>query len=163
SLHSPSLSCGGRRAGAEQVLSNPGRSVTHRVAGRREGEARGRRLAAPGVNEFSAARSLYRRATFLVTLIVVVLLALQLKWGLLQLCASVIIAAGMAPIVRRATDPTRSHVFGWRPPTALVVIMIYIVVGIFLLVLGSIFLHAAIEGVNTLMASVPQYTTTITN
>jgi hypothetical protein len=74
-----------------------------------------------------------------------------LKFVIIQIFAAVIVAAGMAPLVARATDPERAHLFGWRPPKAVVVVIIYGVVGFVLVVLGSIMISIALDGV----ASVP--------
>jgi predicted PurR-regulated permease PerM len=109
------------------------------------------------MNEFSGARALYRGALFTLALVALGLIALELKWVLLQLFAAIIVAAGMAPVVRRARDPSRSHIFGRRLPTAAVVLLIYLALAVILLVVGSILVGAALDGTNTLIARAPQY------
>jgi predicted PurR-regulated permease PerM len=63
--------------------------------------------------------------------------------------------------VARTTDPARAHLFGWRPPKAVVVVLIYVVVGFVLVVLGSIVIGVALDGVNTLVTRAPEYSNTI--
>ncbi|MBV9358834.1 MAG: AI-2E family transporter [Chloroflexi bacterium] len=108
-------------------------------------------------NEFASARVLYRGALFAVALVVLVLLGLQLKWVVLQVFAAVIVAAGMAPIVSRVADPRHVHPGHWHPPAALVVVVIYIVVGALVLVLGTVLLRAVAEQLRVLISEAPDY------
>ncbi len=112
-------------------------------------------------NELTATRVLYRAAIFAILMVALGLLLLQLKFVIIQVFAAVIIAAGMAPLVARATDPERAHLFGWRPPKAAVVVIIYAVVGFLLIVLGSIMISVALDGLTTLLNRAPAYASTI--
>src|SRR5215472_8297106 len=96
------------------------------------------------VSESGIARALYRGAVCLVALVILVALGLQVKWVLVQLFAAAIVAAGMAPVVGYVTRSARAQSWRWRPPAALVVIGIYIVVGGFLLLVASILLQALV-------------------
>src|SRR5262249_3767694 len=49
-----------------------------------------------------------------------------------------ILAAGMTPIVRAATDPERTRSWPWRPPAALVIVALYVAAGVILLAIGSL-------------------------
>lgn len=108
-------------------------------------------------NEFTYARALYRGALFAVTLVVLVLLGLQLKWVVLQVFAAVIVAAGMAPIVSRVADPQHHRAKRWHPPAALVVVLIYVVVGAIVLVLGTVVLRAVVDQLRLLIERAPEY------
>ncbi len=109
------------------------------------------------VSEWGIARALYRGAICLVALVILVALGLQVKWVLVQLFAAAVVAAGMAPVVGYATRSARAKSWRWRPPPALVVIAIYIVVGGFLLVLATILLQALLEQGAALIQRMPQY------
>ena len=104
---------------------------------------------------------LYRAAVFTIAMVALALILLQLKFVIIQVFAALIIASGMAPLVSRATDPDRAHLFGWRPPKAAVVVLIYLVVGIVLVVLGSLVISNAITGLNTLLERAPAYASEI--
>ncbi|HEY2593785.1 MAG TPA: AI-2E family transporter, partial [Chloroflexota bacterium] len=111
--------------------------------------------------ELTATRVLYRAALFAIVMVALGLLLLQLKFVIVQIFAAIIVAAGMAPLVARMTDPSRAHLFGWRPPKAAVVVLIYVVVGFILVVLGSIVISVALDGLNTLVTRAPEYANTI--
>jgi predicted PurR-regulated permease PerM len=115
----------------------------------------------PTPNEMTATRVLYRAAIFAIVMVGLAFLLLQLKFVVIQVFAAVIVAAGMAPLVSRATDPARAHLFGWRPPKAVVVVIIYAVIGFLLVVLGSIMISIALDGLTTLLNRAPAYSTTI--
>jgi len=112
-------------------------------------------------NEMTATRVLYRAAVFAIAMVALAFALLQLKFVIIQVFAALIVAAGMAPLVARATDPHKAHIFGWRPPKAVVVVLIYLVIGILLLVFGSIIITNAVNGLNALVARAPEYATRI--
>jgi predicted PurR-regulated permease PerM len=109
------------------------------------------------VTEYVLARGLYRGAICLVALVALLVLGLQVKWLLVLLFAAGIIAAGMAPIVKFLTASTRAQSWRWRPPPALVIIGVYVLVGAFFLVLGAILVQAALEQGTTLVQQVPTF------
>ena len=75
---------------------------------------------------------------------VLVLLGLELRWVLVQLFAAAIVAAGIAPIVTRVTEVKGKGSSRWRPSPALVVVVIYLVLGIAVLVLGIVLVQAVL-------------------
>jgi len=109
------------------------------------------------MTEFVLARGLYRGAICLVVLIALLALGLQMKWLLLQLFAAGIIGAGMAPVVRFMTVSARAQSWRWRPPPALVIIAVYVLVGAFFIVLGAILVQVALEQGTTLIQQVPTF------
>jgi predicted PurR-regulated permease PerM len=109
------------------------------------------------MTESVLARGLYRGAVCLVVLVALLALGLQVKWLLVQLFAAGIIAAGMAPVVRFMTVSTHAQSWRWRPPPALVIIVVYVLVGAFFLVLGAILVQAALEQGYTLIQQVPTF------
>src|SRR4051794_37819068 len=115
----------------------------------------------PSTNELTATRVLYRAAIFAIAMVALALLLLQLKFVIIQVFAAAIVAAGMAPLVDRATDPRRTHIFGWRLPKAAVVVLIYLVIGLVLTVLGSIMITSAVEALDSLLARAPDYASEI--
>jgi len=108
------------------------------------------------VNEYVLARGLYRGAICLVVLVALIALGLELKWLLLQLFAAGMVAAAMSPVVNLMTASTRAQSWRWRPPAALVVIAVYLVVGGFFLVLSAILVQALLEQGATLVQEVPR-------
>jgi predicted PurR-regulated permease PerM len=109
------------------------------------------------VNEYVLARGLYRGAVVLVVLIALVAIGLQVRWLLVQLFAAGIIAAGMAPVVNFMTVSTRAQTWRWRPPAALVIIALYVVVGGLFVALGAILLQVAFDQGAALLQRLPEY------
>jgi predicted PurR-regulated permease PerM len=109
------------------------------------------------VNEAGATRALYRGALFVVALVALVVLVVMLRWVLVHLFVAMIIAAGMAPLVSRLTDPARKRPWSWRPPRALVVVLIYAVLALVLLVLGSVVLGAVGRSASALAVQLPEF------
>jgi predicted PurR-regulated permease PerM len=109
------------------------------------------------MNEAGSARVLYRGALFAVALVILTVLAVTLRWVLIQLFVAMIIAAGMAPLVRLATDPEHARPWRWRPPRALVVLGIYLVLTLILVILGSVLLTAVVRSANALAAQLPDF------
>jgi predicted PurR-regulated permease PerM len=107
------------------------------------------------MNEFVLARGLYRGATFALVLVGLALLGLQVKWLLVQLFAAAIVAAGMAPIVARLASPRCTRSRRRRPPPALVVLLIYLIVGLVVLVLGSLLLRVVLTQGTLILERVP--------
>jgi predicted PurR-regulated permease PerM len=107
------------------------------------------------MNELVLTRSLYRAGLFIVVLVAIVFLGVQLKWVVVQVFAAAIVAAAVQPIVARLTDPARNP--RWRPPAAAVVVAVYLVVGVFVLVLGVILLRAALTQGASLAQRAPEY------
>jgi len=109
------------------------------------------------LNELLLARALYRGALFVVALVAMVLLGVQLKWVLVQLFAAAIVAAGIAPAVAWSTNPERTRSWFWRPPAALVAVVIYLVAGVLLLVMAGILLRLVLAQGVTLAQRAPEF------
>jgi len=114
-------------------------------------------LSASPVSESGLARALYRGAICLVALVILVALGLQVKWVLVQLFAAAIVAAGMAPVVSHLSGSARAQSWRWRPSPAVVVLLIYLIVGGLLLVLATILLQVLLEQGSLLIQRMPQY------
>lgn len=108
------------------------------------------------MNELVLTRALYRGGLFLVGLVALVFVGVQLKWILVQLFAAAIVAAGMAPLVSALTDPRRPLPGRWRPPAALVVVVFYLVLGLVLLLFGSILLRLTLDQATLLTQRAPE-------
>jgi predicted PurR-regulated permease PerM len=78
-----------------------------------------------------------------------------------QVFAAAIVAAGMAPVVTRLTDPERTRSWRWRPPPVLVVVLIYLLVGLVVLVLGTILLQAVLTQGVLLVQRAPEFALTV--
>jgi predicted PurR-regulated permease PerM len=113
------------------------------------------------MTEAGTARALYRGALFAVALVILALLVVFLRWVLVEVFVSIIIAAGMAPLVRSATDRNRQRPWKWRPPRALVVVGIYIGVVAVLFLLGSVLVAAVARSAQSLEAQLPDFTAEI--
>jgi predicted PurR-regulated permease PerM len=109
------------------------------------------------MNELVLARALLRTGLILLAVVGAVLLGLELRWVVAQVFAAAIVAAGMAPIVTRLTDRERTRSWRWRPPPALVVVLIYLLIGLVLLVLGSVLLQAALTQGVLLVQRAPEF------
>jgi predicted PurR-regulated permease PerM len=96
------------------------------------------------MNEVVLARALFRSGVRLLAVVALVLLGLELRWVAMQVFAAAIVAAGMAPVVTRLTDPDGTRSGGWRPPAALVVVLLYLIVGLAVLGLGALLLRAVL-------------------
>ena len=108
------------------------------------------------MNESVLSRALYRGALFGLGILALVLVGLQLKWVLVQVFAATIVAAGMAPLVSRFTNPDRVPAGRWRPSPALVVVLIYLLVGLFVLVIGTILVRATLSQAAALAVRAPE-------
>ena len=115
------------------------------------------------MNEYILSRGLYRGAICLVALVALVTIGLQVKWLLVQLFAAGIIAAGMAPVVNFMTVSARAQTWRWRPPAALVIIAVYVIVGGFFLVLGAILIQVVFDQSAALLQRVPEYAVRLQN
>src|SRR5262245_32242860 len=96
------------------------------------------------MNELVLARALFRGGLLLVAVVALVLLGLQLRWVLVQVFAAAIIAAAMAPVVTRLSDRELPWPWRWRIPPALIVVLIYVVIGLVGLVLLTVLLKVVL-------------------
>jgi predicted PurR-regulated permease PerM len=108
------------------------------------------------MNELGLSRALYRGAIFGLSILALVIIGVQLKWVLVQVFAAAIVAAGMAPVVSRFTHPEHVPAGRWRPSPALVVLVIYLVVGVFVFVIGSILVRATLTQATALALRAPE-------
>jgi len=109
------------------------------------------------MNERILARALFQAGLHLIALVALVLLGLQLRWVLVQLFAAAIIAAAMAPVVTRLSDTECTRSWNWPLPPALMVALIYVVVGVVVLVLGTVLLKVVLAQSAQLMQRAPEY------
>jgi predicted PurR-regulated permease PerM len=109
------------------------------------------------LNEFSAARALYRGFVFLAVIAAAALLFRELIWVLLQLFVASILAAAMTPIVNAFTSSKRAQKWRWRPGRALVVLGLYVAGAIVAVLLGTIVLRAVAQDLELFVRSLPQY------
>ena len=109
------------------------------------------------LNEHSLNKSLLRFALIAMTLLIAIVLGLVLRWVLVQLFVAIIIAASMAPLVSALTHPERTRNWRWRPPRALVVLVIY-ALACFIVLAGAALLVRVLtlEG-QVLVDRVPEY------
>jgi predicted PurR-regulated permease PerM len=113
------------------------------------------------MNELVLARALVRGGLLLLAVVALVLLGLELRWVAVQVFAAAVVAAGMAPVVTRLTDPDGTRSGRRRPPPALVVVLIYLVVGLVVLGLGTILLRAVLTQATLLVEQAPAYALTV--
>jgi predicted PurR-regulated permease PerM len=109
------------------------------------------------MNELVLTRALYRGGLFVIAIVALVLVGVQLKWVLVQVFAAAIVAAGMAPVVRGLTDLERTRGWRWRPPAALIVLVIYLVVGLLVVILTTILLRVIVTQGTLLAQRAPDY------
>jgi predicted PurR-regulated permease PerM len=109
------------------------------------------------LNEPGLTRALSRGAVLFIALVVVVVCALLLRYVFIQLFVAIIIAAGMAPVVAVLSDPLRTQGWRWRPPRALVVLLIYAVACVVVLLIALLLLRVLTFEGQVLLERVPQY------
>jgi predicted PurR-regulated permease PerM len=109
------------------------------------------------LTEAMLVRVVYRGGLVLLAVVAVVLLFIELKWVLVQLFAASIVAAGMAPVVAPLTDPERTRRWRWRPPSAVVVLVIYLILGLIVIVVGTLLLQAVLTQATTLLQRAPEF------
>jgi predicted PurR-regulated permease PerM len=113
------------------------------------------------MSELTITRALFRAVLLTVALVVGVLLLIALRYVLVQVFVAAIIAAGMAPLVTWLCDTRNEFTRRWRPPRALVVLLIYLVCALLLLVLGALTLQAVANEGAVLLIRVPELATTV--
>lgn len=107
------------------------------------------------MNEAVLARALFRSGVRVLAVVALVLLGLELRWVALQVFAAAIVAAGMAPVVTRLAAPDGARAGRWRPPPALVVVVLYLLVGLVVLGLGALLLRVLLEQAALLVERAP--------
>ena len=110
-----------------------------------------------GLTESAIWRVLVRGTLFVFSVLLFVYLAVQLKGVLIQVLLAVILAAGMAPLVDRFTASEQARRWRWRPPRALVVLMLYVVLIGALVVLGSVVFPPLFREIEELAHRAPGY------
>src|SRR5215218_8750657 len=103
------------------------------------------------MGEIGVSRALYRGALFLVCFVVLLLLVREVIGILLQVFTACIIAAAITPMVNRMTTSKHPRRWKWRPPRALAVLVIYLVLGTVFFVLGVFVLGGIVRDIGELI------------
>lgn len=113
-----------------------------------------------GLDEGALWRVASRTVLFTLGLLLLGWLLVELRAVVVQVLLAIILAAGMAPLVDRLTepDPLRKH---WRPPRALVVLLLYLLLVLILLLLGSLVLPPLFRELEDLARRLPIYADSI--
>jgi predicted PurR-regulated permease PerM len=109
------------------------------------------------MGEFAVSRALYRGALFLIAFVVLLLVLRELTTVVMQVFAACIIAAAISPMVNSVTTSERAMRWRWRPPRALAVLVIYLVLGVIFFVLGVIIFGGLVNDIGLFIESLPTY------
>jgi predicted PurR-regulated permease PerM len=110
-----------------------------------------------GLTESAAWRVASRTVVFVIGLLVLLWVVIQLRAVLVQVLLAVILAAGMAPLVDRLTLSEDAKRWRWRPPRALVVLVLYIILLALLSLLGMLVFPPLFREVEELARHTPEY------
>ena len=109
------------------------------------------------MGEFAVSRALYRGALFLIAFVVLLLILRELTGVVMQVFAACIIAAAISPMVNSVTTSERARRWRWRPPRALAVLAVYLVLGAIFFVLGAVIFGGLVSDIGLLIESMPSY------
>jgi predicted PurR-regulated permease PerM len=84
-------------------------------------------------------------------------LVVQLRSVVIQVLLAVILAAGMTPLVDGLTASPRVRAWRWRPPRALVVLALYLLLVFAILLLGALVVPPLLHQVEELVRGLPHY------
>jgi predicted PurR-regulated permease PerM len=116
-----------------------------------------------GISESAAWRVVTRGTLFVFGLLFFVWLSVQLRAVVVQVLLAVILAAGMTPLVDRCTTSAEARRWRWRPPRALVVLALYMVLIGLLVLVGSFVFPPLFHEVEELARNGPSYVTQVQN
>ncbi|MDQ3700784.1 MAG: AI-2E family transporter [Chloroflexota bacterium] len=114
-----------------------------------------------GLTEIAAWRVVTRSILFTLGVLFAVWLLVRLQGVVIQVLLSVILAAGMMPLVDRLTRPMRLGIGrrNWTPPRALVVLVLYLLLFAVLFFLGAVLIPPVVSDVEDLVRRLPEYAT----
>jgi predicted PurR-regulated permease PerM len=110
-----------------------------------------------GLTEAAAWRVASRLVLLVFALLLLVWLAVQLRDILVQLLLAVILAAGMTPLVNALTEGEQIQRWRWRPPRALVVLLLYVLLLVLITLVGAVVLPPLVNEVEDLASRLPFY------
>lgn len=112
-----------------------------------------------GLTEIAAWRVTTRSILFTLGVLFSVWLLVRLQGVVIQVLLSVIIAAGMMPLVDRLTQPMKLGIGrrNWTPPRALVVLVLYVLLFAVLFLLGAVLIPPVVSDVEDLVRRLPEY------
>lgn len=113
------------------------------------------------MNEAAAWRVTSRTVVLVLGLLFLVWLVVQLSAVVVQVLLAVILAAGMSPLVDRFTVSTKVRHWGWRPPRALVVALLYLVLIALLVGIGMLVIPPLARELRDLATRAPIYAASI--
>ena len=113
------------------------------------------------LTEGAAWRIVTRAILFTLLVLVLLWLTVRLQDVVIQVLLSVILAAGMTPVVNRLTRPVRlTHRPAWRPPRALVVLLLYVTLVAAIVLLAAVIVPPVLSEVEELVRGLPAYVST---
>jgi predicted PurR-regulated permease PerM len=111
--------------------------------------------------ESAAWRVATRTVLFVFFLLLGIWLVVQLRSVVVQVILAVILAAGMAPLVDWFTVSEQSRRWRWRPPRALVVLLLYVVLIALIGALGALVLPPLLAEIEDLIRRIPTYVSSV--
>lgn len=110
-----------------------------------------------GLSEAAAWRVTTRTILFLLTLLFLVWLVVQLRSVVVQVLLAVILSAGMTPLVERVTSVAAAGRWRWKPPRAVIVLLLYLLLVTLIFGLGALVLPPLVHEIEDLVGRLPLY------
>lgn len=111
------------------------------------------------MTEDAAWRVATRTVLFVLGLLLLAWLMVALQSVLVQVLLAVILSAGMSPLVDALTTGERVSRWRWRPPRALVVLVLYVLLVVAAILLGMLVVPPVLKELEDLVRRVPGYVT----
>ncbi len=109
------------------------------------------------MGEGAAWRVAAKAVLFVFAILFLVWILIQLRPVVVQVLLAVIIAAGMSPLVDQLTTSPEAQRWRWRPPRALVVLLVYVVLIGLISLVGAVVLPPLFHEVEELARRTPEY------
>jgi predicted PurR-regulated permease PerM len=116
---------------------------------------------AGGLTESAAWRVASRTVLFILAVLFLLWLVVQLRSVVVQVLMAIILAAGMAPLVDRFTTDETAQRWRWRPPRALVVLGLYLVLIGLMVTVGGFVFPPLVQELEDLAGRLPGYVSRI--
>lgn len=109
------------------------------------------------MTEAAAWRVAYRTVLFVLSILFLVWLVVQLRSVVVQVLLAIILSAGMAPLVDRVLRAAADWRWRWRPPRALIVLLLYLLLVGAIVLLGTLTLPPLFREIEALVIRLPTY------
>ena len=109
------------------------------------------------MTEAASWRVAYRTVLFVFLLLFLVWLVVQLRSVVVQVLLAIILSAGMTPLVDRVTRAATEWRWGWKPPRAVIVLVLYLLLIGLITLLGTLTIPPLFREIESLAIQIPTY------